>query len=113
MANTTWNPSDISGATLSGGNLIATAGAGTGGVRSVAAQTAGKFYWEQTYTTLNSNTITCGMALASASLTTPQTGTTTIQRTTGNIVINNISSGFSISGGTAIAAGSVICFAVD
>lgn len=45
---TTWNNGDISGGSLSGGNLIFTfAGGGSdGGVRSVAGQSTGKYFFE-------------------------------------------------------------------
>src|SRR6187397_3639630 len=64
MANTTWNPSDLSGITLSGGNLIATAQAGGGWVRAVDKQVLGKFYWEVTATT--NTTASTGIGIASS-----------------------------------------------
>lgn len=113
MANTTWNPADRVNTTLSGGNLVAAADFAGGGVRSAHSLSAGKYYWENTYTVLSSNALTLGIALATASLTAPTTACAKIQRTTGNILVNNINTGSSISGGSAIAAGSVIGMAVD
>src|SRR6202044_3184220 len=44
---TTWNPSDDSGVTLSSGDMVATANAGTnGGARGTTSNTAGQFYIE-------------------------------------------------------------------
>jgi hypothetical protein len=112
MANTTWNPADLTLVTLTGSNLIATVGAGSGGVRSTASLNSGKYYWENTWT-ISSNAISSGIALASASITAPTTGWARIQRTTGNITINNVNTGVSISGGSAVPNSSVICVAVD
>lgn len=53
-AATTWNPSDLSNVSLSGGNLIATLTATNfGGVRSIASVATNQLvYWENTITTL-------------------------------------------------------------
>lgn len=109
---TNWNPSDLSNVTLSGGNLVATGTAG-GGVRSVGSNSTGKYYWEYTYTTVTTNNLGVGIALATASLATPTTGSAYVARSNGNIMINGSASGSSVSGGTAITTGSVLCFAVD
>ena len=113
MANTTWNPADLSNVTLTGSNLISTVGTGAGGARSVASLSGGQYYWENTWTTISSNTIISGISLASASVSAPTTGCAKIVRTTGHIFINNSDSGASISGGSAISQGSIICAAVD
>src|SRR5215471_16727388 len=106
MANTAWNPADLSNVTLSGSNLIATVGAGSGGVRSVASYSSGKYYWECTYTTLNSNSIACGIQLASASLINATgTGIAFIARLTGQITINGAGVGTALG---QIAAAAVI-----
>jgi len=47
MTATTWNPSDLSGVTLSGGNYTVSATAGTnGGARGTTSQNSGKWYIE-------------------------------------------------------------------
>jgi hypothetical protein len=106
----TWNPADISGATLSGGNLIATAGAGFGGARGIVSQTSGKYYWEYAYSVLNSNSIACGIALSTANLAAVGTGMVYIQRTTGNIIVNASASGSTLG---IISASAVLGIAVD
>lgn len=115
MANTTWNPADLSNVTLTGSNLIATVGTGLGGVRSVASLSSGKYYWENTWTAVNTNNISSGIALVIASLLPPTTGSAKVARLNGRISINNVDqgAGSSISGGSAVPNGSVICFAVD
>src|SRR5215472_12657550 len=110
MPATNWNPSDLSNVTLSGGNLVATVSAATGGVRSVASLSSGKYYWECTYTTINTNSLTTGLWLASASLGSPTTGTAWAARSTGNIFINNVNTGSTLG---IINPGSVLCIAVD
>jgi hypothetical protein len=113
MANTTWNPADLTNVTLTGGNLIATVGAGTGGGRSVASLSSGKYYWENTWTTVNTNSITSGISLASASVSAPVTACAKVSRLAGHIFVNNVDTTITISGGAAVAQGSVICWAVD
>jgi hypothetical protein len=110
---TTWNPADLVNTTLSGGNLVAATTAGIGGVRSVHSLSAGKYYWENTYTALSSNTLTVGIALSTVNLSNATTGCARINRLTGNIFVNNVNSGSSISGGSAVPGGSVIGMAVD
>ena len=109
MANTTWNPADLLNATLTGGNLVATT-SGAGGVRSKDSVSSGKYYWEHTYTTFNTNSITNGIALASASLSTPGVGSAILLRINGNINVNGTFSGSALG---VIAAASVIDVAVD
>jgi len=113
MANTTWNPADLSNVTLTGSNLIATVGTGTGGVRSVASLSSGKYYWENTWTTINTNTIVSGISLASASISAPTTACAKVSRLNGHIFINNSDTGSTITGGSTVAPGSVVCCAVD
>lgn len=109
MANTTWNPADLLNVTLSGGNLIATA-SGAGGARSKEAVSSGKYFWEHTYTTINTNSIANGVALSTASLSTPSAGTSTILRINGNININGSYSGSTLG---IISSGAAIDVAVD
>ena len=114
MANTTWNPSDKSSTvTLTGSNLIATATTGSnGGVRTVDAHNSGKYYWEITYTTVNTNSLTTGLALVTADLTfASATGFTNLARLNGNINVNGVASGSSL--GAAVAPSSKVGIAVD
>jgi hypothetical protein len=108
----TWNPADLSNVTLTGSNLIATVGGGSGGARSTTAFSSGKYYWENTWT-ISSNGITSGIALATANLTSPTTGWARISRISGNIIINGADQLVSISGGVAVPNSSVIGIAVD
>ena len=64
---TTWNPSDLNSCTLSGGNLIATGGAGAGGVRSTTSNGSGKFHLECTITHNAANDTGCGISVGAAS----------------------------------------------
>jgi hypothetical protein len=111
MANTTWSATDkTASVTLSLANLRATIAGGPGGARGVDALTTGKNYWENTYTTLNTNSIACGIALSSGSLTTPAAGIAYVQRSTGNIIINGSTTGSTLG---IIGAAAVIGIAVD
>jgi hypothetical protein len=111
MANTTWNPSDKTNCTLTGSNLIATTAAGGGGVRAVDAKTSGKYYFELTYTTLNTNTISCGISQSSGNLISPGTGTSFVIRLTGVIRVNGVNSGFSF--GVSVPPATIFGIAVD
>lgn len=106
---TSWNPADLANITLSNSNLTAT-GVANGGARAVASASSGKYYWENTYATLNTNNLTCGIALASGSLASPGAGVGLVARASGNITINGSTSGSSIG---AVAASSVVGIAVD
>jgi hypothetical protein len=110
VANTTWNPADLVSITLSGGNLIATGSASSAGVRGKDAQSSGQYYWEYTYTTINTNSVATGVALATANLATASTGTSTLARTTGGISVNGSATGSALG---IINAGNVIGIAVD
>lgn len=112
MVNTTWSPTDKTNVTLTGSNLIA-ACTGNGGARSAHSLSSGKYYWENSYTTVQTNTLTAGIALAAANLAGLTTNCARINRTNGRILINAVDSGASISGGVAVAQGSAIGFAVD
>jgi hypothetical protein len=107
----TWNPSDLSGVTLSGGNLIATTTAG-GGVRSTIGYSAGKYYWENTIGVFNSGNSGVGVASSIASL--PNMGATGTQAAflypDGTIYINTTSAGISLG---ARSQGDVIGIALD
>jgi len=105
FAPTTWNPSDVSSVTLSGGNLIATSSA-AGGVRSVAGVTTGKYYWEVTLGTAPTQFET-GLANSSAVLSTVN-GTATnacIIVGAGNIYVN----GLTIVGSIGSMTSSLLC----
>jgi hypothetical protein len=110
MANTTWSTTDLLNITLTGGNLIATGTNPASGVRGKDALTSGKFYWEQTYTTINTNSIATGISLATASLTSPAAGSSIVLRLTGNIQVNNTFTGSTLG---IISPGAVIGVAVD
>lgn len=112
MANTTWNPADLSSVTLTLGNLKATVTAALGGVRAVAFKSSGKFYWECTWA-VNTNTIASGLSLGTASVSSPTVGSAQVKRLTGHIFVNNADTALTISSGAAVANGSVICAAVD
>lgn len=62
---TTWNPADIgTRVALSGGDLIATNNGSTGAamVRSISSQTSGKYYWEITIGSSQTNSLAIGIA---------------------------------------------------
>lgn len=107
---TTWSATDINNATLSNGNLRATIGSGNGGVRGGVSKTSGKYYWEYTYTTLNSNSFTTGLALASGSLTNPTTGVARLNRLNGNIFVNSLDTTMTLG---TIPPAAVVGVAVD
>jgi hypothetical protein len=117
MANTSWNSADKAAfITLTGSNLIATAGVGTGGMRSIDSNTTGKFYWEVTANTFT-NIATC---IGIASVTYPL-GTTSLWSggVTGSVALlqggqigsEGVNTGLTIGG--AVANGTVICVATD
>lgn len=109
---TTWNPSDLTNITLSGGNLTATS-TGQGAVRSIAAVAAGKVYFELTFTSGGTQSQTaCGLANGAASLATSiTTGVGCILcNGNGTVVINN-TTGIGAIG--TFAGGGTLCAAVD
>jgi len=114
MANTTWNATDLSATTLSGGNLTATS-TGTGGyVRAVGTQpanAAGKFYWEVKPTTWGGANSGVGFC---SSLRSAPSGAAPVEvclvYKSGNIWVNNAASGSTL--GTR-AANDVIGVALD
>lgn len=112
MAATTWNPSDkAANCTLTGSNLIATAGGINSWVRTVDKQSTGSFYWEITATT---NTLSStGIGIASAAwVGTAFSGTGNCGGVThgGLIYFNAASTGVNIG---TIASGTVVCIALD
>lgn len=112
MASTTWNTSDRTNVTLSGGNLTATGTtAGNGGVRSVAGFTSSKYYFEYTCTTWAGLTMTLGVANLSASLSADTTNAAAIYAGNGFIYVNNAQQ-FS-PGSFSPANGDTICVALD
>jgi hypothetical protein len=107
---TTFNPGDLSGITLSNGNLTANAPGGTGGVRGTASHTSGKNYWEYKLNAISTNSLSLGIALASANLTGgTSTGCAVVNRL-GSVSVNNAGTGISL--GTR-AVNDVIGVAVD
>jgi hypothetical protein len=104
----TWNPSDLAGATLSNGNLTVSTTA-SGGVRSADRVTSGNYYWEVTVTTgIASGTFGIGTAATALSGATNQATTATVSSTSGGIVV----AGVSQTGLGAITNGSTICIAL-
>lgn len=112
MTPTTWNPADLTGITLSNGNLTATNPTGpNGGVRSIASITSGKYYWEVTVGTWSNASTGAGFGLASvalANLYNAPPGCFMIYKN-GNIFNN----GSQLAGLGAFVSGGSICFALD
>lgn len=116
MANTTWNPADLTNLTLSGGNLVATASSGNGGVRAVDRFLTGKYYFEVTETfSLGGGTMTIGVANANANLSTGYNAPTNVAT-----VFNNSGSSIFVNSGTAVGSlgvtlvtGNIISVALD
>lgn len=108
---TTYNPSDLSGVTLTGSNLIATCSVAGGAVRAVDGLTTGKYYWEVTFPVAgNSQT-----GLANATATLPGLGSTNplrcaVLNTSGQIFVNGVYAGLNAG---SISSGSLICIAAD
>jgi hypothetical protein len=106
----TWNPSDLTSVSLTGGNLTVTSSASDGGVRGTISQTTGKYYFEGTYTTVAASS-TFGVASAVMGLTQANClHAAGIQTLGGGIVAGNNSLN---SGIGTITAGMVICVAID
>jgi hypothetical protein len=109
----TWNPSDKSAnVTLSGGNLIATWGSGTAGVRATSPITAAtKVYFENTIGTSNANQF-IGIGNASMPLNIligTDNNSVGYQSVGGQVFLNNVV----IGALAACGAGDVVCVAVD
>jgi len=111
---TIWSPADVANVTLSGGNLVATGFAATGGVRSNKILKPGnKYYWEVTLTAVASNALACGIATANVTLSTAAgttAGVAAVNRLA-NVFINGVNQGVSL--GVPFPAGTVIGVAVD
>jgi hypothetical protein len=106
----TWNPEDLVNVTLSLGNLRATGTGAAAGVRANSSKTAGKYYFEISFTTIGSNP-SIGLARSSASLTgVSGVNIVSVLRFTGNITVNGVASGTSIG---IISGGAVVCVAVN
>jgi hypothetical protein len=110
---TTWNPSDLTAVTLSGGNLIATATSSTSGVRGVDRVYSGKYYWEYTIGTIGGANTGFGVAQVTAPFSTlgaNATGAALLFKS-GNLWVNGASV---LTGATAaLVAGNVVCVALD
>jgi hypothetical protein len=116
VANTTWNPSDkTANCTLTGSNLTATATSNLGGVRSVASQTTGKYYWEVRLSSLGQTTTGYGIANASAPLSfagaTPNACFSTFSN--GTIYLNGASTGIGLGANLPSSGSGILCFALD
>lgn len=114
---TTFDPSNKSThITLSGGNLVATSGAGSGNatsVRSVASHTTGKFYCEFTLTTGSAGSDGCGICNSSFVFDGPAFlgGNTAVGGSYFND--NSINGIAGITGAGTFTSGDVIGMAVD
>src|SRR6516162_2503748 len=107
---TTWNSADLSGVTLSNGNLTMTGNAAANdGVRSTTFRTSGKYYAEFTGNAVfASGSDGVGVALGSASLTTlasNATGAALIYASVGNIWFNGSYTGVTVSNFTTSVVG--------
>jgi hypothetical protein len=114
LVTTTWNPSDKStNVVLASGNLAASTATNTNeGVRSTSSKASGaKVYFEVSWGNSTGGNNGCGIATASASLTTLASAGTggAIVYNSGTIYINGTTSGINIG----IIQLSTICFAID
>src|SRR5262252_8901669 len=111
MPTTIWNISDLSNITLDASALIATATA-QGAVRAVIGSTSGKYYFEFSLNQFSSGNSGVGIANASAVLSSvgPTPTNACLVYPSGNVWLNNAFSGKTIG---SIAAGSVVCVALD
>jgi hypothetical protein len=107
---TTWNPADLLNVTLSNANLTATCTPGTPGVRSVASHSSGKYYFEYTYTTVNTNSFDVGVAPASYSFSSGSFANIAVVTRLGAVLINNANQGVSFS---AFVNGNIVGVAID
>lgn len=118
MTFATWDSGQLSNATLSGGDLIATA-SGVGGVRGQGTNRTGKWYWETTLTTLaTSARLGIGWANTPPSTFNSTSNNAATLTAAGDISVNG--SGTVTVGGVstsvsfgARASGDLICIAVD
>lgn len=111
MANTTWNPSDLSGVALSDGNLTAKPTSSLGaGVRAVDRQRSGKYYWEVTATAWNAAQDQIGVGISSAPLNSATPAGTCLLQKGGTIFVSNVTTGVTLG---ARAAGDIIGIALD
>jgi len=107
----TWNPSDKLNITLSGGDLVASGGTATGGVRSTFAATTGKWYWEFTVNAWGNNGSTgVGVGNVNAIFTNATPLNVAVVYKTGAVWVNNVNSGISLG---ASVDGGLICVALD
>lgn len=110
MANTTWSTTDKTALiTLSGGNLIATSGGSSQGVRGIDGKNAGKYYVEYTGSTWATGNTVAGFGNRNASLSSAGTGTVYYNRS-GQLSVNG---SLILTGLTALTAGAVVCAALD
>lgn len=112
---TTWNASDKTNITLSGGNLTATnAGAVAGGVRSTSSHAiggGGKYYFEFTGITMSSSNAGLGMANATWTLTGTSNSNNIISHVTFGAVRDGNGGSLSLSDGSP--SGHTLSIAVD
>jgi len=117
-AVSTWSTTDKSASlNLTGGNLIATAGAGNQSVRGAHPKRSGKYYIEYTSTTTQASTSAFGFASARATLgVSGPPSSATPQAASGTILVMDYL-GTQISGngsiGGSVTTSSVVCCAID
>lgn len=116
MPFTTFDPTTVINATLSGSNLIATRTA-SGGAKAAHGKRTGKWYWEMTaaggFTSSNLGILT-GTHTDYTQLvgnTPPAIGAVAVGAAAGQIYINGVATGISV--GAYFTAGGLLCFALD
>lgn len=111
---TTWNPADISGVTLSSGNLIATANNGSnGGARGTTSHTSGKWYIEFVCHHPTQNNVFPGLGTTGAGFeggTNTSGGTATLAPS--GSAVSTLAGSFTVSFG-ALTDGEIVSIAVD
>jgi len=115
MAFTTWNPSDKNSyMSLSGGNLIATAGVVASYVRGIDAKAWGKYYIEYTSTSSQNTSNKFGFARADSPFTGVPSGTACFVET-GSAAYYPWPSGSQVGGPSigSITGSEVLCLAID
>lgn len=117
LTPTTWNPSDkAASVTLSGGNLTAVTSTNANGVRSIASQSAGKWYIEITVNAGSTGSMNfgfCTSAVSPTGMTNGTVGTLATVMINANAT-NSIYSGSGTAIGNWVASSSLVtCIAID
>lgn len=116
MPFTTFDPTTVINATLSGSNLIATR-TGIGGAKAAHGKRTGKWYWEMVaaggFTSSNLGILT-GIHTDYTQLVgnvPPAIGAVAVGAAAGQIYVNGVATGISV--GAYFTAGGLLCFALD